>query len=401
MRINRFSIIATILIAGILSLYGSAWADSVTDHDVKGYQLLQAGKYQDAIKEFQAAIALNASDIRGYVGLSRAYQQSGNLTEAIRQMRKAVALNPSVADFQIILGEQLVQANQNDEAIRTFKAARELNDEASQPLLGIAEAYAGKKDYRRAVKYAIRAMGFSPGSADIHNTLSQLYAQENRMDMAVAEAQAALRLDNSAGNKIYLAAVLVQAKNYSEAEPLLKAALAADPKSVDALTEMAEMDQGLHHNKAAIQLYRQAIKLSPKQASLWGNMGWSQYLLGDYLDAVSSSNRALVLDPTLTYVRYNLGLICAVQGDLPHAMDYYEQALKASGQDDIQAGIHDLTNALKKFPSQPALQYTIAVLLKAKGEKTQAVEHYRDFLKAQSQGQWADAARKALGEESR
>lgn len=396
MRLNQLIILAAVAVVGILGQLGGAKADTVTDHDVKGYQLLQAGKYQDAIKAFQAAIALNANDIRGYIGLSRAYQQSGNLTAAIQQMRKAVALNPSDADFQIILGEQLVQANQNDEAIRTFKAARELDDEAAQPLLGIAEAYAGKKDYHQAIKYAIRALGFSPGNADIHNTLSQLYAQENRMNLAVAEAQAALRLDNSAGNQVYLAAVLVQAKNYTEAEPLLKSALAADPKNVDALTEMAELDQGLHHNKAAIQLYQQAIKLSPKQAVIWGNMGWSQYLLGDYIDAISNSNRALVLDPALTYVRYNLGLICAVQGDLPHALSFYQQALKASRPNDIQSGIHDLTHALTKFPKQPALQFAIATLLSAGDDPKQAAAHYRTFLTLEPQGRWADAARKAL-----
>ena len=60
---------------------------------------------------------------------------------------------------------------------------------------------------------------------------------------------------------------------------------------------------------------RKAIAANPKAATVWGNLGWTQFGMGKYEEAIISSHKALELDSKLAYVKFNLGLIYAVQND--------------------------------------------------------------------------------------
>jgi tetratricopeptide (TPR) repeat protein len=78
---------------------------------------------------------------------------------------------------------------------------------------------------------------------------------------------------------------------------------------------------------AALQLFAEALALSPEDAVLHLGAGSAAHMLGRDTDAADSLKRALDIDPTLTVASRLLGEIAVRSGDLDLAIATYEQAL--------------------------------------------------------------------------
>lgn len=60
-----------------------------------GQAALTAGKPQDAIDSFEAALAVDPRNVAAYGGIARAYEALGLPGKAVKYYREALALNPS------------------------------------------------------------------------------------------------------------------------------------------------------------------------------------------------------------------------------------------------------------------------------------------------------------------
>jgi len=87
----------------------------------KGADAFKAMNYEEAIKCFKKAIAINPSNEEIHYNLGIAYHDKGTLDEAITAFKKALALNPGYADAHYNLGITYDQKEMLDKAIVEFK----------------------------------------------------------------------------------------------------------------------------------------------------------------------------------------------------------------------------------------------------------------------------------------
>jgi tetratricopeptide (TPR) repeat protein len=146
------------------------------------------------------------------------------------------------------------------------------------------------------------------------------------------------------------------------AEPVAKAV----PGDLDLRAALAIAYEGLGRREEAIKEYQSILAANPNAATIWGNLGWTQYGAGKLTEAIESSRKALERDPSLAYVRLNIGLIYAVQGDWENSRKEYEAAFPLSKAPDISAGIDDIRDALRKKPDSAVLKQALALLQAAK-----------------------------------
>ena len=122
---------------------------------------------------------------------------------------------------------------------------------------------------------------------------------------------------------------------------------------------------------AAAKAAADAVKANPANADAWGCLGWCQYQTGQMAQAILADNRALTMNPAQPWVRYNLGLTYAVEGDWNHARPAYALALKKTTQEEWQGGVKDLLAARKKQPQSVPVRKSLQMLTAASG----AVSH--------------------------
>ena len=93
-------------------------------HHALGMEALRAGRVNDAVREFDEAIALDDGYADAWLGkalmLERAY---GKEAEAEKAYRRALALAPGFPEAHNNLGQLLARQGRTDEALREFDAA--------------------------------------------------------------------------------------------------------------------------------------------------------------------------------------------------------------------------------------------------------------------------------------
>jgi protein O-mannosyl-transferase len=182
--------VAAILCARQVAL----WRDSVTlfAHTVEhtpqnwvarlklGSALADRGEYEQAAVQLREAVRQNPRSFHTHYNLGRALAALGNHFEATAEFSRSLELKPGYADAQYSLGATLFQMQRPGEA---------------------------EAELRRAI-----ASGVDPGYAsEAHNLLGASIAQQGRMAEALAEFEAALRLDESNAGARRNAALAMQA----------------------------------------------------------------------------------------------------------------------------------------------------------------------------------------------
>ncbi len=113
-----------------------------TSHQVAGNISRHRGWYDDAVKEFQAAIALDPGNSWSYAYLAYSLIYAGKAAEAETQIETAMRLDPHFPSlFVFYRGLAEFEQNRMEEAAITLQNAARLSPDAPLPLLFLAAAY--------------------------------------------------------------------------------------------------------------------------------------------------------------------------------------------------------------------------------------------------------------------
>ena len=127
--------------------------DSLESHRARGYILEATGNYEDAIREYQAAIAINGNIADLHMALGRNYRVLGIYDKAVEEFTRANALNPG----------------------------------DPTPDLYISRTYATVGEYAKATQYAETAVNDNPVDANLHGNLGVMYYRNFQWPEAVEQ----------------------------------------------------------------------------------------------------------------------------------------------------------------------------------------------------------------------
>jgi tetratricopeptide (TPR) repeat protein len=158
-------------------------------------------------------------------------------------------------------GVDLANAGKNEEAIAKFEEALKLKPELSAADIALTKMYGVMKNWPKAIEYGNKALQSDPEDADVAAVLAKAYA------MTGDKAKAAEFKKKAPANPIELfneAATHINAGRDSEAEPLLKKAIEADPTLAKAYYELGMVYVRMQKNAEARQNLQKFIELDPK-----------------------------------------------------------------------------------------------------------------------------------------
>lgn len=98
----------------------------IFDNQMKAYNLVAEGKYDEALVEYEKAVAERPQDPYLRVSVARVYQQKGDDENVVKSYEAAVDLATSDANLRWLLGNAYMRVDRQDEAVVEFKKASEL-----------------------------------------------------------------------------------------------------------------------------------------------------------------------------------------------------------------------------------------------------------------------------------
>jgi Flp pilus assembly protein TadD len=159
---------------------------------------LQQKKTKEAIAMFQKAYETNPNNIRGLLGVSRAYLADGQIQKSVDVVRAEVQKNPDRVDLIRELGNAQASAGQFPEAIATYQSLlAKFKDPRQQSglLIQIAQAYRYEGDIQHSVEAFEKSRVGVPDNPATIRDLGMLYGELGRTDVARQYYEHTLKLD--------------------------------------------------------------------------------------------------------------------------------------------------------------------------------------------------------------
>jgi tetratricopeptide (TPR) repeat protein len=133
--------------------------NALETHRIRGYVLFYTANYEDALAEYQAAIALNDKLWDLHYSLGAIYKAVGEYDLAVQEMLAAVALNPTNPDI----------------------------------LTEISRTYAAVGQFGKAIQYAEQALSLDPASPRLHGNLGVMLFKSEEYSRAAGELALAVQ----------------------------------------------------------------------------------------------------------------------------------------------------------------------------------------------------------------
>ncbi len=199
--------------------------DSETLTDL-GLVLAKLGRIDEAILRFREALGIEPVLARTHRSYARALRVKGESDEAIRHFRLALEMDPQVAKAWYSLGFLLEERGDHAEVVKCWRAGLALSPSDSHMVNNLAWLLATCPDDQvrdgaeavRLGEMALRATeGGNPAAL---NTLAAAYAEQGRLDDAVASARRAIELADQAGAHVLAERIRGRLRMYEQQQPI-------------------------------------------------------------------------------------------------------------------------------------------------------------------------------------
>ncbi len=276
------------------------WRDTVAERPGNaaarnnyGNILALAGRPEEALAHYEAAIRLDPGYADAYYNAGNALTRLGRRPEAITRYEQALRAKPNMPDAQTAFGIALEDAGRGDEAVAHYEQALRLNPKYTDAHdhLGVALLKAGRVP--DAIAHFEQALRINPALSEVHNNLGNALRAAGRLPEALAHYEEALRLKPEFA--------------------------AAHHNLANALRDADRLAEALRH-------YEQAVRLNPTSPEIHNNFGIALLMSERTPDAITHFERALQLNPNLAQVHLNLAMALESIGRRAEASAHYEAA---------------------------------------------------------------------------
>lgn len=167
----------------------------------EGIKLLNEGKYDQAISEFQKVLQADPSLAEVHYNIGIAYDRKKQPGEAQQQYMEAIKLKPDFGDAYFALGSSYLAEKKSDQAADAFKKATELMPQSYEAFYNLGAACANQMKYSEAESAFKKATEINPQEPVAHYQLGMAYFGQSKNAEAKAEFMKYLELNPNAADK--------------------------------------------------------------------------------------------------------------------------------------------------------------------------------------------------------
>jgi len=237
---------------------------------------------------------------RIYVMKGKRHSAAGRYQQAVADYQHAIRFSPNFARAYVELGDANLQLARYDEAENAFKQAMGLEDESCASC-GLGVVYWKTGRYLDAEKAFKRATQLNPNDVCAYDWSGRMYYDLGRYEEAVGVFQQEIRLSPNVNGYLFLGNAYTYSGMPGEAVSAYEQAIQLNPEEVMAYTQLGVAYEYLKRYGEAIEAYQQALRLMPSEAKAHYGLARSYLAIGDKKAALAHSKMASGLDEKAAY----------------------------------------------------------------------------------------------------
>jgi tetratricopeptide (TPR) repeat protein len=408
---------------------------------------LEQSDTKNALSLFQemARQAPKSASVHQYHGIALARQH--NLPEAISALKVARTLAPNSSDIRSNLAQVYLAQGSLNLAIKEGETAIELNPQNVPALRALADAHLLAGDAKRAQELLREVLALLPSDPIVHHRLGVVSRAQRNASEAMAHFEQALEENPKyvealeqivailvSQDKVLQARervrrqvamnpqdprflnlqgrVLVQSRNFSEAEATYKKAMALDGTLLSTYANLGALYARQGKVGEAIREFETIIAKRPQELSALMILGMLHEQRNDYTRATARYEEALRVDARFAPAANNLAwILIETGGDKERALAYAETASRAFPRDPYIGdtlgwvyynkqmyvkSVSLLQESVDQLPEHPLILYHYGMAQYANNNSVEAKKALAKFLTLSPDNPHAPKAKEAL-----
>ncbi|MBI3599395.1 MAG: tetratricopeptide repeat protein [Nitrospinae bacterium] len=225
------------------------------------------------------------------------YYDGGMYKEAISTYEDALKMTPKSARIRHAIGEVYEKMGMDDKAIAYYEEAYKINPQYIKVHQSMGDMYLKKGDTDKAMESIERAAKISPNNPQRQAQLGKIYLAKGEVEKADKAFKTAVNVDpKNAGLRTDIGEAYLKSGHDEKAAESFKGSLnVVENIHVYNRLGIALRRKGKHLE--AIEEYKKAIRLDPKDEAVYYNMGRAYLEVKKKIEAVSAFKKALEIDP--------------------------------------------------------------------------------------------------------
>ena len=412
-------------------------------------------RYMEALNEYRKAEMLNPTNLNTKINIGTLYQEQKKYNEAVSVYDSILKIQPYNSTALTYKADCFKELKRNSDAIDLYKAALKLEPKNSSIKAKLFDLLKDTMPTDEVLAFLYKNVQDSPMNADSYYEFAYELHKANKINDAIVYYLESIKLDNSKVDAyVNLSQAYRQKKNYADAYSIIQKAksIAPDnelvnkqlelctkeyaanaysvasnafqsgdyekaireyskinPPTVDSYTGIAASYQSLQNNSQAIEYYKKAMELSPKNdelpfyiASIYAKVNdfeQSKHYLKLCLEKNSFNRQAKELQKYISDKETEGVLSKAVElydnkqyieavnlfnqvlsYNPTNATVYYYRAMAYDSLNEYQKAIDDYKQTLKYAPEMYIAYYSLGVDYDTIGDYKSAKENYTKYV---------------------
>ena len=397
---------------------------------------MRTGDIGAAVISLKGLVDKHPRLVQAQFSLADAYRADGNFDGAIGVYRKLQDMFPKSPEVPFSMGLTFRQMGKPDEARRAFAKVLELSPDSlgayeqlvamdvadkqypaalqraqtlidrspklAGPRLLQAQIYLAEHDTTQAEATSLKALELEPGSQAAYLMLARVYANTKQNQKALDALDRDLKANPFDATALTLLGEIEdQQKDYAAARDAYEKLLAIDPRSVQAMNNLAWLyAERFGQVDKAFALASKARELRPYDSFVADTLGWVLYRMRQYPRALTLLQESADRQPDAADVQFHLGMVQYMMGDEEPARASLQRALQLNkdladrheanrclavlSTDVTTAGVEGraaLEKRLAERPDDPVALARMAALYEREGSFDKADESYQAIVK--------------------
>jgi len=314
------------------------------DHLNRGNDFIAEKRLDDAIQEFDQAIAINSGLAEAYLGRGIAYRNKGDRDRALEEFNHAIRIRPNYAEAYKRRGslfyfrgffkklEGLNGDSDIENAMADYNNAIRINSNDYEAYYMRSILYSLKDDDDRAMTDLNSALRINPNFAHAYYIRGLNYALNKDFDRAIADFTSVLRIDPNDTNSLYQRAeAYAEKRDFDRAIADYTGIIRIDPdyylikhvyyKRGEAYEEKGDFDR-------AIADFTSVLRIDPNDTISLFRRAEAYAEKGDFDRAIADFTSAIQIDPNRARAYSSRGSVYEKTGDINRAIADYETAVR-------------------------------------------------------------------------
>jgi len=248
-----------------------------------GSAYYRKGDYFHAIDSLKQALQQNSRDSEATQLLGISYYLSGKPADAIPFLEKVQGWYPRAnVDASYILGQCYIQTKDYPHARQAFARMFDLAPDSAGSYLLTARMLFRQEFEPIALDYAQKAVALDPKLPLAHFLLGEIHLFESQIPQAISDFQAELALNPAHAETYYkLADAYSRIQKFDDAEKLLQRSIWLDPSSTGPYVLMGKILDKKGEPELAVRALRHAAAMDPNNAITHHLLGQAYRDLGN------------------------------------------------------------------------------------------------------------------------